>query len=141
MSKAFEKVLHEGLLFKLKTYGIQGNVLSLLNDFLSERQQRVLLNGKCSAWRSITAGVPRGSVFGPLLFLIYINDLPNSIHSTPYLFADDASLFHPIQNLSASTETLNNDLSMINNWSYQWKMLFNPDANKQATEVYSTSNF
>ena len=72
MSKAFDKVWHEGLFFKLKTYGIQGNVLSLLNDFLSERQQRVLLNGKCSAWRSITAGVPQGSVLGPLLFLIYI---------------------------------------------------------------------
>ena len=74
-------------------------------------------------------------MLGPLLFLIYIND---SIHSTPYLFADDVSLFRPIQNLSASTEMLNNDLSVINNWPYQWKMLSNPDDNKQATEVYFT---
>ena len=139
MSKALDKLWHEGLLFQLKTYGIQGNVLSLLNDFLSERQQPVLLNGKCSAWRSITAGVPQGSLLGPLKFLIYINDLPASIHTTPYIFVDDVSLFHPIQNLSASTETLNNDLSMNNNRSYQRKMLFNPDANKQATDVYFTN--
>ena len=98
MSKAFDNVWHEGLLFRHKTSGIEGNVLSLLNDFLSERQQRALLNGKCPAWKSITTSAPQGSVLGPLLFLIYINDLLDSIQSTPYLFADDVSVFDPIQN-------------------------------------------
>ena len=98
MSKAFDKVWHEGLLFKLKTYGIEGSILALLGDFLSARQQRVLINGKFSGWRNISAGVPQGSVLGPLLFLIYINDLPDSLQSKPYLFADDVSLFEPVHN-------------------------------------------
>ena len=111
-------------------------MLSLLNDFLSEGR-RLLLNGKCSAWKSIAA---RRSVSGPLLFLIFINDLPDSIQSTSYLFADDVSLFGPIQNLTSSIETLSDDSTMTNNSSHQWKMCFNPDDNKEAIEIYFTNN-
>ena len=139
MSKAFDKVWHEGLIFKLKSYGIEGNLLALLRDFLSDRQQRVVINGKFSVWKNISAGVPQGSVLGPLLFLIYINDLPDSLQTKPYLFADDVSLFESVHNESESADKLNDDLSVINYWSYQWKMLFNPDANKQAIEVYFTN--
>ena len=71
ISKAFDRVWHEGLLFKLKCTGISGNLLSLLRNFLSDRFQQVVLNGQCSSWSSVLAGVPQGSILGPLFFLIY----------------------------------------------------------------------
>ena len=91
--KAFDRVWHEGLLFKLECIGISGNLLSLLKSFLSSRFQRVVLNGQCSNWLSVQAGVLQGSILGPLLFLIYINDLSGNLQSTVKLFADDTSLF------------------------------------------------
>ena len=94
ISKAFDKVWHEGLFYKLKTYGIEGQLLSLLTNYLENREQRVVLNGQTSEWRKIKSGVPQGSVLGPLLFLIYINDLPDGITSICKIFADDTSLFH-----------------------------------------------
>ena len=93
ISKAFDKVWHEGLLYKLKSMGISGELYNLLENYLSDRFQRVLLNGQASSWRPVLAGVPQGSILGPLLFLIYINDLPNELKSNAKLFADDTSLF------------------------------------------------
>ena len=75
ISKAFDKVWHDGIIYKLTQNGILGNLLNLLNDFLKERKQLVVLNGQVSTWKNINAGVSQGSIFGPLLFLIYINDL------------------------------------------------------------------
>ena len=92
ISKAFDKVWHDGL-FKLKSYGISGCLFTVIKDFLNNHHQRVILNGKSSIWSAITAGVPQGSVLGPLLFLIYINDLVDNISSEAKLFADDTSLF------------------------------------------------
>ena len=86
-------------------------------------------------WLNVTAGVPQGSVLGPLLCLIYINDLPDEITSSCKIFADDTSLFSKIENKSYSNFQLNKGLETISKWAFQWKMLFNPDPIKQAIEV------
>ena len=135
ISKAFDRVWHEGLLFKLKSYGIQGPLLNLIASFLSNRFQRVVLNGCCSTWKEVLAGVPQGSILGPLLFLVFINDLPEGLRSNIKIFADDTSLFSKIKNTFLSSNILNSDLRFIADWADQWKMSFNPDPSKQAIEV------
>ena len=136
ISKAFDKTWHDGLIYKLKQMGIDGDLVKLLGDYLSNRFQRVVLNGQESGWKKINAGVPQGSVLGPLLFLVYINDLTDNISSNIKLFADDSSLFTRVRNnANATFERLTNDLATITNWASQWKMKFNPDITKQAIEV------
>ena len=114
ISKAFDKVCHGGLTFKLKQNGISGNLLNLLCDFLRNRKQRVLLNGQVSDWSDVRAGVPQGSILGPLLFLIYINDLSEGLSSNAKLFVDDTSLFSVIHDSNTSAFELNSDLEKIN---------------------------
>ena len=99
------------------------------------RKQRVVLNGQHSSWSDVLAGVPQGSILGPLLFLIYINDLSDGLKCNPKLFADDTSLFSTVHNINEATTDLNNDLIKITKWAFQWKMSFNPDISKQAHEV------
>ena len=135
ISKAFDRVWHEGLIYKMKCIGITGMPLKLLQSFLQNRHQRVLLNGQCSSWAPVFAGVPQGSVLGPLFFLIYINDLTKAISSTNKLFADDTSIFSIVNDIDVSEHELNSDLRKISMWAYQWKMSFNPDVSKQAQEV------
>ena len=113
ISKAFDKVWHCGLLFKLKQNGISGELLQLFSSYLSNRKQRVILNGKASQWGDIEAGVPQGYVLGPLLFLIYINDLENGIKSKIKFFADDTSLFSIVIDPVTSANDLNHDLKLI----------------------------
>ena len=135
ISKAFDKVWHDSLTFKLKAYGIEGELLSLLENYLQNLEQRVVLNGQTSAWRKIYSGVPQGSVLGPLSFLIYINDLPDGLTSICKIFADDTSLFSKVFNINESANDLNFGLEKISQWAYQWKPQFNPDPNKHANEV------
>ena len=99
ISKAFDKVWHKGLIHKLKQNGIGGPLLKILTDFLKSRKQRVVLNGQHSSWSDVLAGVPQGSILGPLLFLIYINDLPDGVQCNPNLFADDTLLFPTVHNI------------------------------------------
>ena len=91
ISNAFDRVWHKGLLFKLKQAGIGSNLLQWLANYFLNRKQRVLIPGGSSDWLPIGAGVPQGSILGPLLFLIYINDIVMHINSTVRLFADDTS--------------------------------------------------
>ena len=135
ISKAFDKVWHDGLVFKLQENGISGNLLKVLKHFLTNIKQRVVLNGQSSSWTNVKAGVPQGSILGPLLFLTYVNDLANDLPSNTKLFADDTPLFFVIHDSVITTSELNSDLSRIKQWAFQWKMSFNPDPNKQAQEV------
>ena len=88
--------------YKLESLSIAGNLLKLFQSFLTDRQQRVVLNGQHSKWAPVLAGVPQGTILGPLLFLIYINDLPENLESSAKLFADGTSLFSIVHNLSES---------------------------------------
>ena len=110
ISKAFDKVWHQGLHYKLRQNGISGELLNILTDFLDNRTQRVILNCQYSSWAKVEVGVPQGSILGPLLFLIYINDLSDNLASNSKLFADDTSLFSVVKNVDASNIDLNNDL-------------------------------
>ena len=109
--------------------------MKLLINYLEDRKQRVVLNGQTSSWKKILAGVPQGSVLGTILFLIYINDLPDGIKSICKIFADDTSLFSNVKDKNCSTVELKNDPKILSNGAIQWKMLFNPDPNKQAVEI------
>ena len=135
ISKAFDKVWHKGLIYKLKQNGIKGNLLDTLINFPNDRKQRVVLNGKYSIWANIEAGAPQGSILVPLIFLICINDLSGNLISNPELFADDTSLFSVINDKHSSANRLNQDLNKINNWAFKWKMSLYPDSSQQAQEV------
>ena len=130
-SKAFDKVWHEGLLYKLRTFGIEGPLFQWLVSYLSERRQRVTIKNGSSPWINISAGVPQGSILGPLLFLIHINDIVENIESNIKLFADDTSLFVIIdKDENESIQKLNRDLDRISNWAKTWLVTFNPDKTK-----------
>ena len=126
---------HDGLIFKLKQNSISGSLLKLFKNYLHNRTQRVVLNGSSSDYSEIESGVPQGSVLGPQLFLIYINDLERDRKSNIKCFADDTMLFSVVKDLVISADDLNHDLDIIYQWAHQWKMEFNPDHTKQATEI------
>ena len=133
VSKAFDKVWYEGLLLKLSLNG--RNLLKLLREFLYCRKQRVVLNGQNTIFENGNVGVAQGTILGPLLLLIYINDLSSGMSSNCKLFADVTSLFSVVKDIQSSAATLHNDLTVIRNYTFQWKMIFNLDLSKQAQEV------
>ena len=126
VNKAFDRVWHKGLLYKLKIAGITGSLLSWFTNYLNNRSQRVVLPGACSSWKLIKAGVPQGSILGPLLFLVYINDIVDDIHCKIRLFADDTSLYIIVDNPAEATQMLNSDMEKINQWAKRWLVSFNP---------------
>ena len=109
ISKRFDKVWHDGIIYKLTQSGISGNLLNLLENFLKERKQRVVLSEQVSAWKNVNAGVPQGFILGPLLFLIYNNDLTEGVTTNVKLFSDDTQ---------TSANDLNKDLEIINNGDF-----------------------
>ncbi len=131
--KAFDRVWHKGLLYKLKKAGICGVLLKWFTDYLTERYQQVVIRGQKSEIGIIKAGVPQGSVLGPLLFLIYMNDITNVTHCNMKLFADDTSLFIEFDNQDAAEEALNADLVNIQQWANQWLVTFSPPKTKLLT--------
>ena len=110
---------HDGLIFKLEQNGVSGNLLKLLQNYLSNRKQRVVQNGSSTDYSSIDSGVPQGSVLGPLLFLVYINDLKRNIKSNVNFFADVTMLFSMVKSPEIFAYDLNRDLDVIHQWAYQ----------------------
>ena len=125
ISKAFDKVWHQGLLLKLKSYGIESNLSRLLANYLHNWKQRVTHDSKCSSWKIILS-----DVFGPLQFLIDINDLSDGLISICNIFSEDMSIFSKVFYQDKSERDLNNDLFIISERASQWKIEFNPDPNK-----------
>lgn len=127
-SKAFDSVPHSYLLLKLKNqFGVEGTNLLWFQSYLSDRLQRVVLSGIESEWVSVTSGVPQGSIIGPSLFIMYVNDIPSHIRSSNcLLYADDVKIFKNVSSLHDCIE-LQNDLSSFENWCFQWKLSLNLD--------------
>ena len=126
ISKAFDKVWHAGLLRKLEALGVQSPLLQWFESYLCNRKQRVVIEGQCSDWRTITSGVPQGSVLGPLLFLIYINDITDDLASLPLIYADDTTLLEIVDDPVVSAGRLNSDLHKISVWADKWLVTMNP---------------
>ena len=125
ISKAFDRVWHRGLIHKLQDMGCSNALTKWFASYLSNRRQRVVLNGQVSEWTFVKAGVPQGSILGPLLFLIYINDIVNELRASVRLFADDTSLYIVVENPTTAPLTLNNDLNFITSWAGDWLVNFN----------------
>ena len=115
---------HARLLVKLESYGIKGKLLEWIKAFLTNRKQRVVVNSSKSEWCDVSSGVPQGSVLGPVLFLVYINDIEDSIVNMLRLFADDTKLFSPI-NSDSDIEELQHDNEKLEDWSDKWLLRFN----------------
>jgi hypothetical protein len=125
-AKAFDKVPHRRLIGKMRSYGITDQVLGWVTDFLQDRKQRVRVNGSYSEESDVLSGIPQGSVLGPTLFTLYINDLPDSISNEVYLFADDTKIFRPISSINDAL-SLQQDIDTCLNWSATWLLEFNKD--------------
>ena len=124
--KAFDSVPHRRLMHKLQAHGIEDKAYHWVKAFLSNRTQQVNINGSISEEAAVTSGIPQGSVLGPLLFVIYINDLPQIVKNEARIFADDTKLFTRSDNKEARA-SLQNDLDYLHQWSLDWLLKFHPD--------------
>ena len=137
-SKAFDTVAHRRLLQKLDHYGIRGSMLQWLASWLTNRKQQVVVDGEFSSEVKVTSGVPQGTVLGPLMFLIYVNNIGKGISSRIRLFADDALLYREIKE-QKDADTLQEDLKKLETWSTTWQMSFHP-RNVQSSEYTGRGN-
>ena len=127
ITKAFDRVWHKGLIHKLRNAGFAGKILEWLSDYLSNRRQRVVLNGNASGFICISDVVPQGSILGPFMFLIYINDIVETLNCNLRLFADDTSLYVIVENPITAANILNSNLSSMHAWPEQWLVNFIQD--------------
>ena len=130
--KAFDTVPHKRLIEKLKSYGIRNKLLCWIHSFLTNRTQHVVVNNQSSSEQKVVSGVPQGSVLGPLLFVLYINDLPDKLESSSLMFADDTKIFKAI-NSENDIQALQRDLIKLEEWSSIWLLKFHPDKCKVLT--------
>ena len=126
ISKAFDRVWHNGLLYKLTRLGCSDQDIKWFTSYLSDRRQCVVLGGATSDWAPVYAGVPLGSILGPLLFLVFINDIVKGINSSIRLFADDTSLYIIVENPQTAAMIINSDLGKISTWAVDWLVDFHP---------------
>ena len=124
-SKAFDRVNHNLLIAKLGAYGFDKNTLGWIQDFLVNREQRVVLGTECSSWTKVTSGVPQGSVLGPLLFLMYINDLPECLSCPSRIYADDSKLFGLYKKGETCKDFLQLNIDELVDWSSKWQIDLN----------------
>ena len=125
LKKAFDKVPHKRLIWKLENIGgVKGKLLKWMEDFLKDREMRTVIKGQKSTWKKVLSGVPQGSVLAPIMFAIYINDLPQGVNSYMSLFADDAKIQRKVEK-KEDCEALKQDLNKIYAWCDKWQMEFN----------------
>ena len=123
-SKAFDKVPHKRLLYKIESHGISGNVAAWIGEWLCDHKQQVVLNGKFSRLQDVLSGVPQGSVLGPILFLIFVNDIDTVVSSHIQKFADDCKVYRSVPT-AEDIAILQQDINNLWQWSKDWQMLFN----------------
>ena len=126
VSKAFDRVWHDGVIYKLRRAGIGGTLLSWFRNYLEDRKQKVVVEGAESSEREILAGVPQGSILGPILFILYVNDIVNHLNLNLRLYADDATLFITYDNPFEAAEILQHNLDLATQWANNWLVKFNP---------------
>ena len=124
--KAFDAVPHQRLIEKIKSFGITGNLLEWLKCFLTGRKQRVIIGDERSGWTEVRSGIPQGSVLGPILFVIFINDIPRALQNASKIFADDTKAYKAVRNIEEH-DNLQNDVNSAFNWSQKWQMQYNTD--------------
>lgn len=137
-AKAFDKVPHKRLGDKVRALGIDGNIANWIQAWLSDRRQRVVLNGDASVWASVTSGVPQGSILGPTLFLVFINDLDDDMLSKVLKFADDTKIYGDATDVEGR-DKIQHDLDVAMTWSEQWLMQYNVDKCKTLHAGYNNT--
>ena len=123
--KAFDTVPHKRLIKQVESFGITGKALEWIKSFLSDRRQRVRVNSSTSTWKPVVSGIPQGSILGPILFTLYVNDIPSQLQSIIAMYADDTKLFSAL--LSENPNNLVGDLQVLEEWSKRFQMKFHPD--------------
>ena len=131
LSKAYDRVSIPGLLFKLSDLGFSGETLRWFSFFLTNRQQCVRVNGSSSNTQCLISGIPQGTLLGPLLFLIFVNDLPKSMTNNCSIFADDTTAYTTGKNITTTTVGLSRDVTAASSWADIWGMLFNDRTSKR----------